>query len=191
MDTALLKGLQTSIPGRYARALFEVAQEQKQTSAILRQLKEFNNACESDSSIQKSLPYFKESDFTDFVSSLACKLDWPKYLVHFFQILYHAKRLSFFGQITEIFENCCNHADNVLNAVIKTPTMPTQSQKTRIQAQVVSIFGKKINYEYESIPDLLGGVLVQVDNLQIDASLKTQINTLKKTLHDIPLKGAA
>lgn len=168
-----------------------MAQEQKKTSSILKQLKEFSNACESDSNIQKLLPYLKESDFSDFVSSLAVKLDWPKYLVHFFQILYREKRLSFFSQITEIFESCCNHTDGVLNAVIKTPTMPTQSQKTRIQAQVVSIFGKKINYEYESIPDLLGGVVVQVDNLQIDASLKTQINTLKKTLHDIPLKGAA
>lgn len=191
MDTALLKGLQTSIPGRYARALFEVATEQKQTALILKQLKEFAHACANDAHIQKSLSYFSEKDFSDFVSSLAVKLQWSKYLVHFFQIIHREKRISFFDEITRIFESCCNHADNVLNATIKMPIMPTESQKKKIQAQVVSIFGKKINYEYESIPDLLGGIVIQVENTQIDASLKTQINTLKRTLHDIPLKGAA
>jgi F-type H+-transporting ATPase subunit delta len=195
MDQALLKGLQTSVPGRYARALYEVAAEQKQTALILKNLLDFSQSCDDDEYILKSLPHFSETDFTAFIENIAKTLAWPQYLTHFFHILYREKRLPFFQQIAAIFESSCNYADGVLNTTIKMPSMPTMSQRKKIEAQVVSIFGKKINYKYESIPDLLGGAIVQVDNLQIDASLKTQINNLKKNLHDIPqnipLKGAA
>ncbi|MES2252435.1 MAG: ATP synthase F1 subunit delta [Pseudomonadota bacterium] len=191
MDIALLKGLQTSIPGRYARALFEVALEQNESFLILEKLKEFDQACLQDFHIQKSLPFFTEHEFCEFLVNIAEKLAWPQYLIHFFQILHERQRLSLFSQIIDVFERCCNHNDNRLNACISMPTMPTMSQKKKIQAQVFSIFGKKINYEYESIPDLLGGVIIQAENLRIDASLKRQINTLHNSLNEISLKGAA
>ena len=140
MDIALLKGLQTSIPGRYARALFEVASEQKETASILEKLNEFDQACSHDAKVRKALPFFTERRMT---------------------------------------------------ARISMPTMPTMSQKKKIQAQVLAMFGKKIDYEYESISDLLGGVVIQADNLRIDASLKQKINTLQKNLSEITLKGAA
>jgi len=191
MDIALLKGLQTSIPGRYARALFEVAQEQKETFAILEKLKEFDRACLQDIDVKKTLPFFKEQEFSDFLGSVAGPLEWPKYLIHFYQILHSRKRLSIFKEIIDVFESCCNHADNRMTARISVPTMPTVSQRKKIQAQVFSLFGKKIDYEYESIPDLLGGVVIQAENLRVDASLKKQIDTLENNLHEIAYKGAA
>jgi F-type H+-transporting ATPase subunit delta len=191
MDIALLKGLQTSIPGRYARALFEVASEQNETFSILEKLKEFDRACLQDVDVKKTLPFFKEQEFADFLTSLATRLEWPKYLVHFYQILHSRQRLPIFKDIIDVFESCYNNAENRMMARISVPTMPTMSQKKKIQAQVFSMFGKKIDYEYESIPDLLGGVVIQAENLRVDASLKKQLNTLEKNLHEITLKGAA
>ncbi len=191
MDAALLKGLQTSLPGRYARALFEVALEQKQARFILEKLKEFDTALMSDAHVRKSLPFFNETDFTTFATDLAIKLDWPAYLTHFYQILHKAQRLSLLRAIIDIFMTCCDHAEGKLSAHVSMPFMPTMSQKKRIQSQVVSIFGKEINYEYESIPSLLGGLVVEVDNIRVDASLKTQLDLLQKNLYETPLKGAA
>ncbi|MES2608034.1 MAG: ATP synthase F1 subunit delta [Pseudomonadota bacterium] len=191
MDIALLKGLQTSIPGRYARALFEVASEQNETFSILEKLKEFDRACLQDMDVKKTLPFFKEQEFADFLATIATKLEWPKYLVHFYQILHSRQRLSIFKEIIDVFESCYNHAENRMMARISVPTMPTMLQKKKIQAQVFSMFGKRIDYEYESIPDLLGGVVIQAENLRVDASLKKQIDTLQKNLSEITLKGAA
>jgi F-type H+-transporting ATPase subunit delta len=191
MDAALLKGLQTSLPGRYARALFEVALEQKQARFILEKLKEFDTALMSDAHVRKSLPFFNETDFTTFATDLAIKLDWPAYLTHFYQILHKAQRLSLLRAIIDIFMTCCDHAEGKLSAHVSMPFMPTMSQKKRIQSQVVSIFGKEINYEYESIPSLLGGLVVEIDNIRVDASLKTQLDLLQKNLYETPLKGAA
>jgi F-type H+-transporting ATPase subunit delta len=191
MDIALLKGLQTSIPGRYARALFEVAQEQKETASILEKLKEFDQACILNAHVRKTIPFLSEREFSESLEELSSKLGWPMYLVHFFQILHSRQRLSIFSQIIDVFENCCNHADGRMTARISTPKMPTISQKNKIQAQVVSLFGKKIDYKYESIPDLLGGIVIQADNLRIDASLKKQIDTLQHDLNEITFKGAA
>lgn len=191
MDAALLKGLQTSIPGRYARALFEVAQEQNETDLILEHLKEFDRACLQDIDVKKTLPFFKEQEFADFLSSISVQLKWPKYLVHFYQILHSRQRLSVFKEIIDVFESCCNHAENRMTARISMPTMPTMSQRKKIQAQVSSMFGKKIDYEYESIPDLLGGVVIQAENVRVDASLKKQVDALEKSLHEISYKGAA
>ena len=191
MDTALLKGLQTSLPGRYARALFEVACEQKHARLILEKLKEFDAALMSDGHIQKSLPFFSDTDFTAFVTDLALKLGWPPYLTHFYQILHQSRRLSLLRKIIDIFKIHCDHEEGTLSAHISMPFMPTASQKAKIQSKIVSIFGKEINYEYESIPSLLGGLVVQVDNIRVDASLKTQLDTLQDNLHTPPLKGAA
>jgi F-type H+-transporting ATPase subunit delta len=191
MDIALLKGLQTSIPGRYARALFEVASEQKEAFAILEKLKEFDRACLQDIDVKRTLPFFKEHEFASFLESVSAPLEWPKYLIHFFQILHSRNRLSIFKEIIDVFENCCNHSENRMTARISIPTMPTVSQRKKIQAQVSSLFGKKIDYEYESIPDLLGGVVIQAENLRVDASLKNKIHNLEKNLHEIAYKGAA
>ena len=191
MDIALLKGLQTSIPGRYARALFEVASEQKETASILEKLNEFDQACSHDAKVRKALPFFTEREFAEFLESIAGKLGWQKYLMHFFQILHSRQRLPILKEIIDVFQSCCNYADGRMTARISMPTMPTMSQKKKIQAQVLAMFGKKIDYEYESISDLLGGVVIQADNLRIDASLKQKINTLQKNLSEITLKGAA
>lgn len=191
MDAALLKGLQTSIPGRYARALFEVAQEQNETGSIREYLKEFDRACLQDIDVKKTLPFFKEHEFADFLASISVELKWPKYLIHFYQILHSRQRLSIFKEIIDVFESCCDHAENSMRARISMPTMPTMSQRKKIQAQVFSMFGKKIEYEYESIPDLLGGVVIQAENVRVDASLKKQVDTLEKNLHEISYKSVA
>lgn len=191
MDAALLKGLQTSIPGRYARALFEVAQEQNETGSIREYLKEFDRACLQDIDVKKTLPFFKEHEFADFLASISVELKWPKYLTHFYQILHSRQRLSIFKEIIDVFESCCDHAENSMTARISMPTMPTMSQRKKIQAQVFSMFGKKIEYEYESIPDLLGGVVIQAENVRVDASLKKQVDTLEKNLHEISYKSVA
>jgi F-type H+-transporting ATPase subunit delta len=191
MDKAFLKGLQTSVPGRYARALFEVASEQKESRAILTYLGEFNTACMGDAHVRKTMPFLSEADFAELLKPLVTTYGWPRYLVHFFSILHSHQRFSFFKAILDIFEKCCDHADGHVNARISTPIMPTKSHMKKIQDMVLSVFGKNVSYEYESISDLLGGVVIQADNLRIDASLKHNMNQLEKQLNDITLKGAA
>ncbi len=191
MDTALLKGLQTSIPGRYARALFEVAAEQNNIDLIRSHLKQFEATCRIDPKTKQGISFIDEDAFIDLINPVISEKKWPAYFVHFLQILHKHQRLSILKQIVDVFNKCCDHANGVLNVQISTPVMPTTSQRKKIQDRVAAIFGKKIAYQYESIPDLLGGVVIQADNLLIDASLKKQFTTLEKDLKEIPLKGAA
>jgi F-type H+-transporting ATPase subunit delta len=192
MDTSRLKGTQVSLSGRYARALFEVASEQSETDAIMKKLDFFELSLKQGGINNIELSHLSKSEFQEIIQTCSEKLQWPAYLKQFFVLLHESKRLTILSQIISVFQSLNDNLHGRLPVHLSLPTLPTMTQKKRIEAKIVSIFGKEMRYEYEAMPSLLGGFVATIDDtLQIDASLSTSLDTLHKSLTDFPLKGAA
>lgn len=193
MSQSRLKGLQTSLAGRYAKALFEVACEQSQLDFILSALKHFHFSMEDNHIKDADLLLLSKPDYDEIVDTCGQKFNWPAYFCQFLKILYESRRLSKLKDITRVFEVLANDALGRMSVRLQMPSLPLALQKSHLEDKITAMFGKEMRYEYESIPALLGGFVATVDHsIQIDSSVSTQLNTLHKLLlNDDPLKGAA
>ncbi len=190
MDASRLRGLQTSMPGRYAKALFEVALTQQQTDAVLTGLNFFYASMQVHNIRTSELLFLNADQFSELIADCVTKLKWPAYLGQFFKIIHQSRRINLLPSIIDVFESLNDHAQNRLSVMLSVAEMPDVSQRKQLEEKITQLFGKEMRYEYQAIPSLIGGFVANVqDTLQIDASVSTQISQLHKTLTDATLKG--
>lgn len=192
MVSSVLKNLQISLPGRYARALFDIAAEDKNIEFVLSALQALNTAINGHNIKSYVFDQMHDYEFSSLIESCAVELKWPVYLVNFFKVLHQAKRMELLSAITEIFEKRTDDHLNRVSVEVQVPSALNQNDQTVLESKLSTMLDKSIRFNYKIEPELLGGFVATVNNsLQIDASLLSQINQLHTILNRIPLKGVS
>jgi F-type H+-transporting ATPase subunit delta len=155
-----------SIP--YAKALFSLAIDKKNTAAI-----------KSDAQTLKSLAQI-HTEFKDLISknNFAGKIQ-PE-TINFLFLLIKKGRLGQLGSICETIIHLVNQFENLTQVRLTTATAVSDTEKS----QIATKFLGNRKYEIESIvnPELVGGFVLEFDNKILDNSISTQLQTLKNNL---------
>ena len=69
-----------------------------------------------------------------------------------------------------------------LTAEVQTATDLTDSEKSKLESAISSLFGKDTTILYRTNKKLLGGFKVAIGDWKFDASLATQLDTMRKQL---------
>ncbi|TCW39257.1 F0F1 ATP synthase subunit delta [Laceyella sacchari] len=160
---------------RYAKALFEVAAEQKCLDGVERDLKKvtatFNASPElvawvghpSTSSAQKREVFDK------------LFADVNQYTKNLLYVLADRRRENIVFDLAQAFNELANEARGIAEAQVTTAFPLTEENKAEIVQAFEPIIGKKIKITEKVDSDILGGVIVQVGDRLFDGSLKTKL----------------
>ena len=72
--------------------------------------------------------------------------------------------------------------DKRLRAEVRSAVPLEAADLTRIQASLERITGKTVSLDTRVAPELLGGVQVQIGNQVLDASIRSQLDSIKDRL---------
>ena len=168
---------------RYAKALFELASEQKIVSEVEAQLKLVSGALEQDEAIQKflSLPSIEpkkkvallQSAFGDKVSSV---------VLNTIELLINRGRQDVIGAVYAAFTKIAGDALGQAHATVYTAQQLSAEELAGVAAQFGQITGKTIIAEQVAQPDLLGGIQVRIGDRLYDGSLSGKLDRLQKSL---------
>jgi F-type H+-transporting ATPase subunit delta len=172
-----------AVARRYAKALLSLAQETDEEEAIGAELNQIGTVL-ADPSIAKvlALPTLPLTARRDIVEQLITAAA-PKAVVgNFLRVLAENDRLSIFADIESGYQTLLEKLLGKVRAAVKSASTLSEDELKSI----VDAFSKKTQKTViptiEIDPELLGGVSVEIEGRVYDASLKTQLQRISKSL---------
>lgn len=168
---------------RYARALLEVTEERKETDKAAAQLGALGQAIESAQDLAQVLhdPRFKDERLAVF-EALGQKLGASNTVSSLLRTLAAAERLHELPDVAAAFSRLADEQSGRVRATVSSAVALDDGDKKGVQAALESSTGKQVVIEFTTDPSLLGGVVVKMQDLVWDGSVRTQLERMRASL---------
>jgi F-type H+-transporting ATPase subunit delta len=164
----------------YAEALFEVAQDKGKLDVIHDQLGEVADAVAGSRDLQVFLfsPYFSSSEKRDGIARAVSGAE-PE-LTNFLELLAEKHRMPVIFRIRRRFDEMWakekRHLEVRLTSAVELP----QDVVERVGSEIEGRTGQTIELESDVDEELLGGIVLRVGNMVLDASVRNKLERLRK-----------
>ncbi len=169
---------------RYAKALFELAENQNKLDLVYSDLKMIYQTIESSDELKTLLtnPILTKNKKVQIVQKIfnGKMDDLTAKLIH---LLGEKDRLDLLPSIYKSFDSLYNQKKGIVHAIITTPVEMNKQLEKEIYKKIQSLTGsKKIQLKKNIDPSLLGGFVLQIDDLKYDASILGKLAKIKSKL---------
>lgn len=168
-----------AISRRYARALFELSTEGVDIAAGLSTLAEA--AAVKDVQEFLDLPNLPAEQKVKALKKIAGTSS--KELDRLVTMLCERGKASLLPEINEIFAEMVRESEASVVATVVVAAKPDAATKKKIEAAVSGLAGKKkVQLEIVEDKQILGGMVVNIGDRQIDGSLRGKLEGLRKAI---------
>ena len=101
---------------------------------------------------------------------------------NFIRLLQENGRLLIIDEIAQLFDKLKADVENSIDVVLTAAAEVDQAQKTRIAEALKQRFGREVNLHFKLDENLIGGAMLQADDLVIDGTVRTGLEKLASTL---------
>lgn len=173
-------GIQASLAGRYALALFGLARDDRKLEAVGASLAAIKAAlAESDDFRELTTsPLVGRDEAAKAVAAAAEAMRLDPLTVNFLGVVARNRRLSSLGAIVRAFETLAARHRGEITAEVTSARPLDDDQVVALKDKLRSRFGTDIAVDLEVDPEILGGLVVKVGSQRIDGSIRTKLNTL-------------
>ena len=174
-----MKGTRAAL--RYAKAILNLSKETKKESKVNDDMLLVANTIQKNKDLQTMLnsPVIKLSLkenvlkglFQDKVSTITLGL---------FHLLVENKRVELLLMVAKKYTILFDFYKHIDVAKVTTAVPLTKEIEDKVLEKVVELTGNKATIENEVKPDILGGFVLRVGDVQYDASISNYLNELRK-----------
>jgi ATP synthase F1 delta subunit len=166
----------------YANALFEVAKEKGKLDAIREELGQFADAIDGDRDLQVFFfsPYFSSTEKIEGAKRALVGAD-PEF-VNFLELLIEKQRMTEIFRIRLQFEELWKQENRRIDVTVTSAVDLDPAVVGKIGEEIESQTGQKVDLASTVDPDILGGVVLQVGNMVLDASIRNRLEKLRKSV---------
>lgn len=167
----------------YAKALFELAQEQSQIAPWFERLQLLADLQENEdvSSVLAS-PSIEQSEKADLLIALYAKLEQDQHCINLIKLLAENDRLNLFSSIFETYSELKFEFESSIEAEVITAVEVSKDYLKRIQTSLSKRLGKTVSIKQTIDTEILGGAIIKAGDLVIDGSIKGKLSKLTNTL---------
>ena len=164
---------------RYARALFELANENSEIDKIENNLNNFlsiYNSSEEFKNFIKNPTKTIENQF-NVINVISEKFGFEKNLKNFLCLLVKKRRIFFVYKIVQNFLRLCSMKRGEVKASLVSSKKLSEDELKDLSTDFSKSMGSIIKFDYSVDESLIGGLKIQLGSFMIDTSIK---NKLKK-----------
>jgi F-type H+-transporting ATPase subunit delta len=164
----------------YSRALFEVAQEHDALDEVHDQLSQFAEALGEDHELQVFFfsPYFSSDEKKEGVAKVVD--GGNEQLVNFLQLLAERHRMPAINRIRRELDRMWSEERKLLPVSVTSAVDLDQSLVEDIGKRIQEQTGQQVELSSNVDPDVLGGLVVRVGNMVLDASVRNRLEHMRK-----------
>lgn len=173
-------GIQASLGGRYALALFDLARESKSIDAVEASLATIRDALlqSPDFKTLTTSPLISRSDASNAVLASADTLGLDPTTKSFLGVLAQNRRLGDLPKIIRAFRALAARHRGETTAEVVSAHPLDDDQIAALKQQLRTRIGRDVSVDLSVDPKLLGGLVVRIGSQMIDSSIRTRLNTL-------------
>jgi F-type H+-transporting ATPase subunit delta len=172
------------VAGRYASALFDLANEQNELDAVDRDLGKFQGLLDQSEDLRRLVksPAFAAEEQQ---RALRAVMDWAAIGAttgNFLNVVARNRRLFAAEDMIKSFRMLLAKHRGETVAEVKSAVALSNAQLAALKDKLKTSYGKDVRLDAKVDPSLLGGLVIKIGSRMFDSSLKTRLSNLKVVL---------
>ena len=180
----LSAGIQASLAGRYASALFDLASEAGTVTAVESDLDRLAAALSESAELRALIrnPEVSRSALARVMDGIGSHLGLSQLTGNFLGVLADNRRVSHLPQMIRAFHAIAAAQRGEVQAEVASAHALTDAQITALETRLRAREGRTVKLNTRVDPDLLGGLVVTIGSKRIDGSIRTRLNSLAQAM---------
>jgi len=164
----------------YSRSLYEVASEHDVLDRVHDELGEFADALNDNRDLQVFLfsPYFSSQEKKEGIAKLIDDADAN--FLHFLELLAERHRMPAIFRIRRDFDALWREENKLLSVSVTSAVELDDELVKDIGERITEQTGRRVDLTSRVDPDVLGGLVLKVGNMVLDASIRNRLDQLRK-----------
>ena len=182
METS--SGIQASLAGRYASALFDLARDERQIDAVGQSLGLLAQALVDSREFGELVasPLIGREETAKAFAAVSSQLSLDTITANFLGVLARNGRKNQLQNVIRSFRRLAAEHRGETTAEVVTARPLKDDQIAALKAQLRSRAGRDVAIETRVDPEILGGIVVKMGSQMIDASIRTKLNRLAEAM---------
>jgi ATP synthase F1 delta subunit len=166
----------------YADALFGIAKEKGKLDQVRDQLGQFADAVDGNRDLQVFLfsPYLSSAEKSAGVKRAVLGAE-PEF-VNFLDLVIDKQRMPEIFRIRRQFEELWKHENRRIDVTVTSAVELDPAVVGKIGEEIERQTGQEVDLASRVDAEILGGVVLQVGNMVLDASIRNRLEKLRKSV---------
>lgn len=182
-----------SLARRYARAFIEIAEESLQSEKLGTELSSVLSTFQQhDDMLLDALsnPVYTKDERSSVLEAVLPKLSVSATVQNTLRLMLRNNRIALLPMVVEEFQTYADQRANRARVVVETAEPLTPQLEAEVRAALEGVTGQTVLIETRVKPELIGGVVARIGGKVYDASVKSRLANLKKTLLSSEISAA-
>ncbi len=168
---------------KYSEALYDVGERQGKISDINTDLKFVAQTINSNEELENFFknPVITLNDKKDVINQLF-REKINETTINFLYILVDNGRIEILTIIADEFEKLIKEKTGITVVKAISAVEIKGYLKEKLENKIEQMIGKKVQIEYEIKPEIIAGLIVEIEGKTLDNSIRTRIKNIKKQL---------
>lgn len=171
---------QTRTAIRYAKAVLDLAKDQKSAEVINTDMKSIANAVEVSTELKDMLLSAVIPAATKKSALLTVFKDLNTLSTNLIDTLIANRRINILGDVAQTFTSLFNESQGKQVAKVTSAVALTEDLQAKVLVKVKELTGKEAEIVNIVDASILGGFILRVGDIQYDASIANKLNKLKR-----------
>jgi F-type H+-transporting ATPase subunit delta len=177
----------SGLAGRYASALFELADEQKALDQVAGELSALKRVIAESEDMRRFIrsPLYGREDQTRVMAAILDKASAGDLTRRFVMVVAHNRRLFALPRMIDAFLAELAHRRGEVTAQVMAAYDLSEIQKDALLTALRQAIGSKVKMDLKIDKGLIGGLVIKVGSRMIDTSLRSKLQRL-----ELAMKGS-
>jgi F-type H+-transporting ATPase subunit delta len=177
----------SGVAGRYATALFELAQDSGQVDAVAADLARFSAMIAESADLQRFLrsPVFTADEQASAIVALTAKAGIGGLAANFLRLVAAKRRLFAVEGMIAAFRSLVAQSKGIVTAHVTVAEPVSDARLAEIRASLEDVSGRTVEVDLKVDPSLIGGLVVKMGSRMVDASLRTKLNSIRLAMKEV------
>lgn len=180
--------MMASVAGRYASALFELANDERKLAEVEQDVVQIARLLDESPDLTRMVrsPVFSADEQGKAITAIAAKAGISGLTSNFLRVLARNRRLFAVSDILKAFRAIVARHRGELTADVTSAHPLSEGQLNALVDTLSSTAGgKRVQINSKVDPAILGGLIVKMGSRMIDSSIRTKLNSLKIVMKEV------
>jgi F-type H+-transporting ATPase subunit delta len=166
----------------YAEALFDVAKDKDKLDAIRDELAQFVDAVDGNRELQVFFfsPYFSSAEKIAGLKRAVSDVDAE--LLNFLELLIEKQRMAEIFRIRRQLDELWKQENRRIDVTVTSAVTLEPAVVEKVGEEIERQTGQKVDLSSRVDAEILGGIVLQVGNKVLDASIRSRLEKLRKSV---------
>ena len=175
------------IAARYAKAVFELAKEDKAVAKVETDLDALEAALADSADFRAliSSPVYSRDEQAGAIAALAKKMGLSTIVSNVLALMSNKRRLYILPQLVQALRAAIAEDKGEITAEVTSAKALTNTQADKLAKALASSVGKSVKISATVDEKLIGGLVVKMGSKMIDTSIASKLNSLQNAMKEV------